>query len=264
MTKFRDQLRNLRWHNVLSSDNVNDALDNFLDPFMTLFDLHFPLKKVKLNRNYDKLNDFMTKGLLISRRRKNKLYKIQIVRPTYDNVMYFKRYRNIYNSLLRKSKKLFYEEAMQKFKSKPKKIWEILNSVNGKSKNSSKIDEICINNSILNDDKDMAQAFNNYFCNIGSEICNSIQHSNIDPLSYIPVNPNVPNFVINNPGPSHIIDVVNCMQSKSSSDCNNVNMKLIKFVIYEIAVPLSHIYNLSISMGVFPDKFKTSRVIPIF
>jgi hypothetical protein len=158
MLKFRDQLRNLRWHNVLSSDNVNVALDNFLDPFMTLFDLHFPLKKVKLNRNYDKLHDFMTKGLLISRRRKNKLYKVQIAHPTHDNVMFFKRYRNIYNSLLRKSKKLYFEEAMQKFKSKPKKIWEILNSASGKVNNSSKIDEICSGNNILKNDKDIAQS----------------------------------------------------------------------------------------------------------
>jgi hypothetical protein len=264
MSKFRDQLRNLRWQNVLDSNNVNDALDNFLDPFMILFDLHFPLKKVKLNRNYDKLHDFMTKGLLISRRRKNKLYKVQIVHPTHDNVMLFKRYRNIYNSLLRKSKKLYFEEAMQKFKSKPKKIWEILNSASGKANNSSKIDEIRSGNNILKNYSEIAQAFNDYFCNIGSEICNSIEQSTIDPLSYIPVNPDVPNFVINSPGPSHVIDVVNVMQPKSSSDSNSVNMKLIKFVIYEISVPLSHIFKLSISTGTFPDKFKTSRVVPIF
>jgi hypothetical protein len=41
-------------------------------------------------------------------------------------------------------------------------------------------------------------------------------------------------------------------------------MKLVKFVAYEISVPLAHIFQLSIESGVFPDKFKTSRVVPIY
>jgi hypothetical protein len=41
-------------------------------------------------------------------------------------------------------------------------------------------------------------------------------------------------------------------------------MKLVKFVIYEIAVPLAHIFQLSIETGIFPERFKKSRVVPIF
>jgi hypothetical protein len=41
-------------------------------------------------------------------------------------------------------------------------------------------------------------------------------------------------------------------------------MNLLKFVAYEIAVPLAFIFQLSIETGVFPDKFKYSRVVPIF
>jgi hypothetical protein len=40
-------------------------------------------------------------------------------------------------------------------------------------------------------------------------------------------------------------------------------MKLIKFVAYEICVPLAHIFQLSIETGIFPDKFKATRVVPI-
>jgi hypothetical protein len=39
---------------------------------------------------------------------------------------------------------------------------------------------------------------------------------------------------------------------------------LIKFVQYEICVPLAHIFRLSIDSGVFPNKFKDTRVVPIF
>jgi hypothetical protein len=89
---------------------------------MELFELNFPLTKVKRNRNYVKINEFMTAGLLISRRKKNSLFKKQLVSPTPEHIEHFKSYRNIYNAVLRKSKKMYYEETILKFKSKPKKL----------------------------------------------------------------------------------------------------------------------------------------------
>jgi hypothetical protein len=59
ISKFKEALR---WNNVLSEQNVNSALNNFLDPFLTLFELHFPLTKRKVNRNYNRVNEFMTAG----------------------------------------------------------------------------------------------------------------------------------------------------------------------------------------------------------
>ena len=41
-------------------------------------------------------------------------------------------------------------------------------------------------------------------------------------------------------------------------------MYLIKRIINEINVPLAHIFNLSLSKGVFPEKLKTAKVVPIF
>jgi hypothetical protein len=75
MSRFRDELRNISWNHVLIEQDVNIALDNFLDTFLTLFDLYFPAKIKRKNRNFDRINEFMTKGLLTSRRQKNTLYK---------------------------------------------------------------------------------------------------------------------------------------------------------------------------------------------
>jgi hypothetical protein len=41
-------------------------------------------------------------------------------------------------------------------------------------------------------------------------------------------------------------------------------MNLVKKIISDIAVPLSHIFTLSLSQGIFPEQFKTARVVPIF
>jgi hypothetical protein len=152
---------------------------------------------------------------------------------------------------------------MYKFKSKPKRIWETLNELNGK-KNNNKIKEVYSGNNLTSSDFEMAQSFNNHFSSVGTDILNSVDHSNVDPMSYMPNNLDIPIFSINNTGPCHVIDLVKVMQSKSSIDCNQISMKIIKFVIYEISVPLAHIFQRSIETGVFPTKFKASRIVPIF
>ena len=54
------------------------------------------------------------------------------------------------------------------------------------------------------------------------------------------------------------------MDSKSSTDANGISIKLLKSIKYQISEPLSHLFSLSISTGVFPSKLKTSKTIPIF
>jgi hypothetical protein len=108
MTVFCDELRNLSWNNVLLERDVNGALGQFLDTFTTLVDLYFPAKKRKMNRNFDGIKEFMTRGLLISRKRKNLLFKKKISHPTDINIDAYRNYRNIYNALIRRSKKMYF------------------------------------------------------------------------------------------------------------------------------------------------------------
>jgi hypothetical protein len=50
---------------------------------------------------------------------------------------------------------------------------------------------------------------------------------------------------------------------KNSNDAQGVSTKMIKYIGNEISIPLAHIFNLSLSMGVFPSKLKLCRVVPI-
>jgi hypothetical protein len=54
------------------------------------------------------------------------------------------------------------------------------------------------------------------------------------------------------------------IESKSSCDADGISMKILKMVSLEISIPLTHIFNLSMSSGIFPSALKISRVVPIF
>jgi hypothetical protein len=51
---------------------------------------------------------------------------------------------------------------------------------------------------------------------------------------------------------------------KNSPDLDGISLSQLKSTATEICQPLSHIINLSLLSGTFPDKLKTSKVVPIF
>ena len=61
-----------------------------------------------------------------------------------------------------------------------------------------------------------------------------------------------------------VLEIIKGLETKSTLDINGYNTFLIKRAATKILKPLSHIINLSLSNGIFPDSLKTSRVCPIF
>ena len=116
----------------------------------------------------------------------------------------------------------------------PKKMWEILKDLTvGKSEKVS-IDKVKKGNELVE-----------------------------QPTDFLP-NINTPQLRLDNISQHQIIDIISAMDSKASVDASGVNMKMLKFIKYQIALPLSHLFTLSVTTGVFPAKLKTSKTIPIF
>ena len=57
--------------------------------------------------------------------------------------------------------------------------------------------------------------------------------------------------------------VQNC-KNKRSTDFSDFSMNLIKKVISKIVKPFAHICNVSFQTGVFPNKMKIAKVIPLY
>jgi hypothetical protein len=164
LDSFRTMLHGTLWDHVLECDDAQIAYNRFHDTFFNLYELFFPLKRVKFNRNKHKLEQWITNGLLISRKTKIKLYKLSVSNPSAYNILKFKNYRNLYNSTIRAAKKLYFEKTLKKFQSNLKKSWEILYSaVNKKSNSKDSIDQIIVNGEIFTDPKIIAEKFNIFF-----------------------------------------------------------------------------------------------------
>jgi len=80
----------------------------------------------------------------------------------------------------------------------------------------------------------------------------------------LPPNPNPPILEFNEIGPIFVSDIIKSLPNKSSQDLNGVSLKLVKSIRTEISTPLAHIFNLSLSNGIFPESLKCSRTVPVY
>ena len=61
-----------------------------------------------------------------------------------------------------------------------------------------------------------------------------------------------------------IIRTVQKFKSKMSTDCNDLNMSMVKNIFVHIVKLLKHICNVSFNTGIFPNQKKIVKIIPIF
>ena len=109
----------------------------------------------------------------------------------------------------------------------------------------------------------MAEEFNDFFTKVGRSIANSVEPTMIKPTDYL-TNARPPPIKFDNISQHQVVDIISAMEPKSSFDASGINIKMLKFIKFQIAKPLSHLFTLSITTGVFPAKLKVSKIIPIF
>jgi hypothetical protein len=160
---------------VLDSTETQVAYNYFSDTFMSLYDLYFPPTTKKLNPNFSKLEPWFSKGLQVSRKTKLSLSKTASCIPTVVNINKYKAYRNLYNRVVRASKKLFYETELIANQSNLKRTWELVRSAaNMPSKNRDSISQISVDQQIIADPLTIATKFNEFFTTMPSKIVNEI------------------------------------------------------------------------------------------
>jgi hypothetical protein len=75
MNRFRALLAASDWNNVLESQCVNTSYAAFWSNYSKLYEICFPLRKIRSIEIFKQKIKFMTEGLLNSRRTKQQLYE---------------------------------------------------------------------------------------------------------------------------------------------------------------------------------------------
>ena len=63
---FKENLANINWNTVVNEPNITVAYSNFVDLWSFIFEQSFPLKRIFVNKNKFPINEYFSKGLLVS------------------------------------------------------------------------------------------------------------------------------------------------------------------------------------------------------
>ncbi len=107
----------VNWSEVTDCDDAQTAYNRFSDIFNNFFDLHLPLQYAKTYRNISKLEPWLTRGLIVSRKYKLRLSNLAAPDLSPLNIAAFKQFRNILNRVVKLAKKTLFWKRTQ---SKPK------------------------------------------------------------------------------------------------------------------------------------------------
>ncbi|CAK1598183.1 unnamed protein product [Parnassius mnemosyne] len=253
INKFNKYLQQLSFSDVYSTDDPNNAYDSFIDLFLLLYILCFPFKSVIVRS--EKSIKWVSRGIRICSKRQRHLLWQKRLKPTYENKNNFYTYSRRFKKIIKLTQKAQNNHLIQNSKNKSKKSWQIINN---SKKNTEPISQIKKDNLLITNPKEIAESFNNFFIDQITDIPKTVS-DNIKKINYNPhsifITPTVP---------QDIIRIIQSLKNKKSFGYDGISTQVIKSVCNSISGPLSHIINVSILAGMFPERLKTVIVKPLY
>ena len=262
--KFAEILAGLDFSETLNASCPNTAYNTFLKQFLTAFDTSFPKQNFSSPRKYVKRQPWITRGLVISSSTKNRLYRKMLKYKTETNIQKYKTYKKIYERLIKQARCSFFSQNLDINKKNSKKTWEIMNLALNKHKKKLELPDHFTKEGLdLHEPKEIANQFNSFFAMIGQQTSDSVPPSTKTFNDFL--SQNHPNSIYMDPvSQQEIIKTALSCKPKNSSGDDEIPSVVVRDIIQFVAVPLTHIFNLSLSKGIVPEKMKIAKVVPIF
>ena len=263
LRKFNENVSNTNWSSLLDED-PNMAYNNFIDKYSSIYNACFPLKAIKGKLQKNRSSPWISPGLLKSINKKNRLYQKFIRSPSLSNERIYKTYKNKLNHSIRLAKRKYYDTKFESAKNDLRTTWKLLNEVINKRKSRAPLpSSFESEGKTITDPEEIADKFCKYFTNIGPNLAGAIRDVNSSVSSFIG-DVNLPPITLKPTNPGELESICSMFASGKAPGYDNISMRVIKHSFHLISAPLTNIINLSLQKGIFPDKLKLTKVIPIY
>ncbi len=251
---------NVNWNQLLSTQNIDSNCNIFINKIHELFSKCFPIKTKHVTEKR-LCNPWITQAVIKTIKTKNDLYKD--VKIGAIDETYYKNYRNVLNTMIKHAKTSYYMALFSNFKNDTRKIWNAINKLKLKTNlKKNDINSISYKNKTLHQPLEMAEAFNEYYTNIAPDMERNLPSSDINPIDFL--QGDYPQSILLPPvSPQDVSVVINKLKNKKGN-LHEMPVSLIKSNKEILAIPLSLLFNQSITEGKFPQCLKHATVIPIY
>ena len=226
-------------------------------------------QKVKFNQHKHAKSDWITQGIIKSIQFRDNLY-VKLKQTQTYTLTYITQKTNLktYNKILKRNieqaKRIYYEHRFNKYKNDAKNTWKVIKELI--NRNVAKKQKPCrfkVDDKILTEEHEIANAFNKYFTNIGPSLASNIKTDGDKTFDYFLGRPRALKFTFNQITETDVFKIIDGLPSKNSSGIDDISQNLLKSIKHEIGKPITLIINQCFQKGIFPDKLKIAKVVPI-
>jgi exonuclease III len=262
INEFKYLLSKETWQEVFAETEVNAKFEVFMNIFMHLFDVAFPLKLVHEKRR--PANGWITQGIKKSSKKMKLLNKIiKLSNLSQHTKMYIARYKLIYKRVIREAKRRENDNYISQAKNKSKAIWQVIHKEIGKTP-LQKLDIKLIENSeVITNPYKLSEIFNSYFCGIPDTLLQNKGEKLIIENYQLNIKVNSNTMFLYPITENEVEEAARRLKNKSSTGTDGIPDNIVKQCMELLKEPLTNIYNLSLVTGTFPDKLKIAKVIPV-
>ena len=175
----------------------------------------------------------------------------------------FKQQRNKVNQAIRAAKQRYYHSTLSEHKSDSKKTWEIINEITSRKSGKISVKELKVNGQSITNSNVLADEFNNHFATIGPKLASEIpSQCNNSHLEYL-TNTNE-RFQFRPTTTNQVLSLLNKLNKSKATGLDKISARFVRECADLICIPLCHMFNQSLSLGIFPEDWKCARVTPLF
>ena len=259
LQNFKSDIINSHLLDRINADtnDIDVKYDILHDTLTNAINKHIPVKTVK--------------GIIKSIRFRDNLY-LKLKKTPIDSIEFRCRQQNLktYNGILRRNiklaKRFYYNDRFVKYKHDIKNTWRTIKElICRKSPTNNFPDYFQIGDEKEYDKATIAHKFNTYFASIGIELASAISNAGDITYKYFLQTPIADRFTFVPVNDEAIIRIIDNLKSKTSYGHDGLSSLLLKTIKKkDISGSLAIIINQSLDTGVFPNKLKLAKVVPIF
>ena len=265
-------MRDINWSKVRQCRNVNEAYINFFNIIDSLYDECFPVANIRLKQKKH-FTPWITRGIKKSFKRKQKLYEKFLKHITILNKEKYKAWKNLFESIKRKSKKSYFSKKILQYKNNMKKTWSVMKEIMGKMHrhNKSKLTrKLFVDKKYITLETEIAKKSNEFFTEIGPYLARKIPAPSKPFESLLKkTSTTLPERCLTTLPErcltiNELKDAFFSLKMNKSTGADEISFNVIQDCFGELSDILRYVFDLSLQTGIFLDPLKIAKVTPVF
>ena len=260
-TAYLKDLSKVDWERM-PVNNVDDATEFLTSSVLKVLDDHAPVTTFIPSSKYNPAISETTKKMMNKRDLAHEKAKQT---TNSEDVKEYKKLRNKVVGLIEKDKKEAVEEEMKYGSS----AWKALNIMRNRAKSvNGPPTKLILNGKVVTDTKKLATAMNEFFTNKIKKLQDEIQKEEpeYDPVDHFKAHlpDNIETLEWELTTAQEVKEAIENLENSTSSGPDGISNWVLKKSKEALSIPLSRLFNLSLSLATYPSRWKQSTVLPLW